>query len=160
MLGVLYRIIEKAGSPIFDAHLLSKLSNAEVACRVPALSSQAWNEILLFYALDFPFPFFLCLAIAGSLAFGLRRIAPGPFSAGKLKGLMFLPMAAAMVDWLENVVSLWLLANFPPVNDAAVHALLAVRALKQGAMLVLLAAIAVSIAGVAIFVADKIKNRR
>ena len=98
-----------------------------------------WNEaaVQLYYAfsfVDFFFPFFAGLFLAGIAAFSLRHLSPGLYGRVAERRLFPLLMLGTAFDWLENLCALFVIGRYPAEMTAAAGLLVVAKQGKLAAV--------------------------
>ena len=101
-------VAQTGGSPPFD--LQNRLTVEQVYAQLPTYTDSARQLYYLFAVIDFAFPLFASLFLAGIAAFSLRYLWPRGYdwvTARKLWVLLLLP---AFFDWAENIFALTIIS--------------------------------------------------
>jgi hypothetical protein len=98
------------GSPPFD--LQNALTVEQVFEQLADYPEDAKRLYYLFSAIDFAFPVFASLFLAGITAFSLRYLWPGGYEWVTARRLWVLMLLPAMFDWLENVFALTVITAY------------------------------------------------
>ncbi len=137
--------VRVSGTAVYDVNPLASRADLEAAVR--ALAGPARGSVTLFYTFDTVFPLLIGFSFAGAFAFGLRRLRPEAYEAGRFGSWILVPLVATLVDWAENVCALWLTTAYPPVDQTALTALVVVRWAKLVIMAVVAVCLAIGAAG-------------
>lgn len=114
--AVLFEVAQRMAAP--DGPAVIALQRSFTVVRFEAVIA-AWGDGVAGFnlstmILDFAFPLLYALGLSALVA-----LAAGPRPGRGALAVFALPWAAALLDWLENTIHLWLLADVHTAADAA-----------------------------------------